>query len=1268
MKRNPLFSRLARYCVARIGLLLLLSCLYGLTAYAQVDFFTYGKAALNDGGAVIVPPASATADTFFVGGYTEDSTFIMVVNTSGVILNQITFKLSPSGYADMLMDLRLDSDDNLVGCGYYTGAGQENFNGFYFKIPTDLSAFIWQHQVQYPGGNVIHQPFTIHEVAGSSPQEFLLSGKMMPDNTTATGDPWIARVNGADGDITTSFFWLLNTGVISVDQYSNMLEDGSDLLVIGDVNFAAAPGSLRPSMTSLNTAALTPGSTGAKSYIWPVAGIDAHIYATDFIGNSSIYHTTGTGNFDPNLPANTEFFLVRTIGGTYLDLAAPLHWKYDLLETYRERSEEVLEYGGDIVMLLEGEPGPTGEINIYLCAVNATGVVQWVRMFGETGVAEHLVTGSQSQMAIIAGDLFFTGIRNDGTEDILLVKVESPNPALEGCVEEATVERDSTPDTLNIPWKEQGDNLDSFPAPPDVLPWIFNDEIICSSCPMATDPQYLVIYDISGVVTISANTIWPDKVYIAPNMTVSVVGATLDITQADIVFDDCARIEVGAGGHIRANNSTFRPCDELRAWPGIYFLESTVTGQQNASGFFNDCLFKNMLDGIYINPNPSTALTGFNVRLTNNTFVDCYFGVRTNSTIMSDPITGNTFMTEVRDIEYVYTDCPTTPPYNPTAPMHFGIEGINTLFEGSISQNDFINTLDRTNAVSFVGIDLFSCIEANITLNNFTNMYRSVEMTSCISMAVENNEVEVTHQYDQNENQIWCDDGELIWIDGNHLIKTLEDYTTALVVGAIYIEDSWLYNIKENTIDGFIAGIQCIRTLDSSQVIENKISNCNLVGIWVEEGEFLDVSCNTIKMRRRDPATTIGIRYACAAMVPPNGMRFRGNCIFNASNSMVMIDGSLTCPALPLIRNNYLYNYTNAGILCTNFTGFIGAPGFPAHNTFTSNNAPFPFVPDVLNTTPAACAAIAVDGNWGIFNISPGVALGPANNIFHSMADCGLQIDNQAMQQWTIRDQCDRFRDNITVFIPNIVAGNHDVFEARNGQPGHPGYAHIALFRIYQLHGKAIAQPYYEHLLSGALLNARQKLDLRYDWYLRTAQWDAAMEVLQQLRSLPKGSHRLFELEELRLMLLSQGRSLKDATPGELQQLESMAASDHANADMARAYLHHLRGSLPYIHEPIVMPEMPSATPSLSNATDRDHMEAFPNPSNDKVSVKFHLNAEVRPIVRISDLMGRILQEQEVEFSAGTVTLDIAAYRQGSYIISVVGQNGHSLFGNLIKL
>ncbi len=140
---------------------------------------------------------------------------------------------------------------------------------------------------------------------------------------------------------------------------------------------------------------------------------------------------------------------------------------------------------------------------------------------------------------------------------------------------------------------------------------------------------------------------------------------------------------------------------------------------------------------------------------------------------------------------------------------------------------------------------------------------------------------------------------------------------------------------------------------------------------------------------------------------------------------------------LPLIRNNFLYNYNNVGINVQGHSGNIGTLSSPGLNTLWSN---YNSAVDINSNT-----SITVADNFGMFNISwPQVQI-TSNRPYHSTASCGHQIFNMPSQgNLNISYTCDHYKQiqdplsgtggtyNLSGNYLEILIGSEDQFNLAN--------------------------------------------------------------------------------------------------------------------------------------------------------------------------------------------------------------------------------------------
>jgi len=71
-------------------------------------------------------------------------------------------------------------------------------------------------------------------------------------------------------------------------------------------------------------------------------------------------------------------------------------------------------------------------------------------------------------------------------------------------------------------------------------------------------------------------------------------------------------------------------------------------------------------------------------------------------------------------------------------------------------------------------------------------------------------------------------------------------------------------------------------------------------------------------------------------------------------------------------------------------------------------------------------------------------------------------------------------------------------------------------------------------------------------------------------------------------------------------------------------------------------------------------MVIFPNPSSGEFSIKFNSDSKAQFKIKVSNILGRILMDEEwvVNHGMNLKSLDLTSIGKGVYFISLIGENG----------
>lgn len=497
----------------------------------------------------------------------------------------------------------------------------------------------------------------------------------------------------------------------------------------------------------------------------------------------------------------------------------------------------------------------------------------------------------------------------------------------------------------------------------------------------------------------------PSRVYIDDGVVLEVRSATtgsitsLDLVNSDIVFGECARIEVINGSELKAYNTVFRPCNEATSWGGVVFTR-TADFSRIPTGNIRECTFINADVGLHLGVYPTypgviPAQTISDITIQDNLFSNCRRGIIVNNLAPNQVISGNDFQIDnVDNITFHDVNCDPIVDRND----YIGIQLFSTpvdrelreAYALNIHQNTFIDATPVASSQSeYTGIQsLYSIAQLEISANDFTNMFQSMRIAVPSAPVgrytmIENNEINVTRRYALNHlvgsSQIVINSNgtssEGIEIFNNKLSCSADplrldptDTDAAFMQSAINIDNASSTIVRDNVIEGFEVGIYVHQTGTSGErqikVADNNIKS-NYYGIFLdselntEVGNSLNayILCNEIEMDLENNTTSVGVAVHFNGDIKSTTNHYiTGNCIKHTYRAIEIINNTSTSARMPTVLNNYLYNYREAGIsIDGEFNKYLaGNPagttpsigqgngatynGLNGHNTFISNN------------------------------------------------------------------------------------------------------------------------------------------------------------------------------------------------------------------------------------------------------------------------------------------------------------------------------------------
>lgn len=749
-------------------------------------------------------------------------------------------------------------------------------------------------------------------------------------------------------------------------------------------------------------------------------------------------------------------------------------------------------------------------------------------------------------------------------------------------------------------------------------------------CPVASAATDVIYHSTNETITDIVN--WSGTHYVEDGVIITVnPGATLDITNVDVIFGECAGIDFVGNSTARINNSVLRPCDMEKTWRGLNFKPSAIGLKPKAT--INESTFKNAQTGINYIGTLASQRSNLDMNITNNLFLNNQVGVALKDTRFDEHITGNTFNVENIKL-FSSVDCP-----NPTSAINRqGISIWNVTARGTIAQNDFICT-KNSNAINLYGVSTTSS-SAFITENNFSNNYHAVYVRFGSNVKIENNEIGVSALHAQNRSQIYILSGNMVTIKGNQLTNTnnLDQRIVSGTQSAIKVvkgsKNIW---IKENEIDGFETGIN-LNQSNEIVVAENTIENSWFYGIYMNasngSGANMYISCNTINMYNVPNSDVTGIGFYQTGRTD-HRVKIYSNCIFETNQAIHLENTSGTTNVMPEIRNNFMYNYTRAGIENINMIGNIGASGTDhsqaGRNSFISNNSPnqnATTTGDIISNV-----AITQNGNYGVGLFTANVT-GNANAAnYHSTASCGGQNrwGNNYSNEIDVAEIC----DNVKIYLREVlktVGGKQELKSEAYSAINNIETAVLILSYLNEVNPDVLAYTHTKIKAEADLYEADLN-QLDYAYFLLTQQYENAKSLANNI------DDQTIVLKDIALIDYILNGIVWNDMPEE-EKAEILA---HDATIIAPSHLQNVE----------------------TFTTNQFELNIYPSPSKGDLTIQLNSAAE-NPVVKIYDIHGKLLETENLTTRNTLLHLNVSHLSNGIYVV-VLENDGITTQGKFIK-
>lgn len=791
-------------------------------------------------------------------------------------------------------------------------------------------------------------------------------------------------------------------------------------------------------------------------------------------------------------------------------------------------------------------------------------------------------------------------------------------------------------------------------------------EIVTELCcfPANFGSQFTLIDNSNNQIT--ADQVWQGKYYVTEDITVS-GNAVLDLTNVDVVFLKGTGISFEDNSTIRANNSVFRACDANDYWDGFDFRD-------NASGTINESTFKNAETALDIQ-------TSEFVNVSNNEFYNAAVGIFFDNAGNGDyqgGVTGNTFVSNADRPAYVDTAGNAVNDF-------FAIKVYNTVSSGIISQNDFVNAVQTSQVSNYYYGVYINTSSVSATSNTFTNMYRAFDVTgNGGSVTLENNNIEYTRRtyFDVYAIRITDINSSPLLVEGNN-ISFSALATNNNNQAAIYVNNARNLIISNNVITGFATGIRAAGGSRNLDILGNTISEASRFGIWLAGGVNYDVLENTLfdldnvalyivnvrnGLRVRgndidvdDYSATFGIRYIITGgNVQSANVDFSSNCIRNSSTAIQV--RSDVANDVPVIYNNYLYNYEDHGLWNIGFAGSVGScnnyPAEAGRNSFISNYlAPFGNALDVRSDS----TVLLVQGNSAnLVTNFPNVLVNTACNTT-SNSGCGNQIGNN---EWGGRTagaltQLLMFQEMIEGEFPMTLNGDDyllsaDYTTAINAVDADERMNYIINMMDILAENTDLSELTALYNNVNGLVSANELNYVSYHYNILTGNYVVARNFLNSYSPANSDEQNLVTIEGIRVNLLIDGRVAQQLNDNEISTLLTIDNTNTLYSSVARDLVQASIGEHDYKFE-VITEEPVNGDKVTGISLGEDMLEVYPNPAENTIVIRYNVTTDVEGThIMISDVLGRIVYNSPVEFANGEVTVNVNEFASGAYIVAVM--------------
>jgi hypothetical protein len=371
----------------------------------------FGEEDVDEEGLLIVPSGDGN---LYLGARSGSESLIIKMDIDGEPIWQRSFQFSTEW--DILTDLLVDSEGNVVGCGYGDDGIGTDFESFAFKYDPSSNTVIWAHRYSLEG-----RSFSVFEPTPGG--DYILVQDMRNSPPPGVAEDAILReVDRNTGNETGNLGHNYHLG--SSETFNSTVLVNGDLYTTGRYTNGAGVTNMRTSLSRIDLA----GNETWSRLSHVSMSSSARLYGRDLIHENGELILVSSGDDNGGSATVTNFFLEN------YDLNGNQNWvrKYELAAFQNEWVEEIVSVSDGFVLLGHERAAPG---QLFLVKTDKDGIAEWAKSYGGPGV-EQLRFTPQSQIMAIGEFLYFTAMSdaNSNSEDILLIKTDSEGNLEDECI------------------------------------------------------------------------------------------------------------------------------------------------------------------------------------------------------------------------------------------------------------------------------------------------------------------------------------------------------------------------------------------------------------------------------------------------------------------------------------------------------------------------------------------------------------------------------------------------------------------------------------------------------------------------------------------------------------------------------------------------------------------------------------------------------------------------------------------------------------------